>query len=218
MNLDQALLVERHVAEWFRSSAVVPGAERHDDPDVTWVVKPGSVLGQRGGRWCDSPRRRRPSRLDTLVARYRDDGRGMGLWISPPRRRTTSRICCAGAAAQLPEAVSRDGSRPRGAARGATRCREASRSARVEDPVGIRKAPHPSIGPITTAAAPRRCSTASAARLLARSVRAPWRFVAVARRQAGRREPAVPGHGMRGIARSDGDRGASRTRLRRGAV
>ena len=41
VSVDSALLVERHVAEWLRAQAIVPGVELHDDPDITWVVHPG---------------------------------------------------------------------------------------------------------------------------------------------------------------------------------
>jgi len=82
MNLEQALLVERHAAEWFRANAIVPGAELHDDPDVTWVVKPGSVWSNAGVMVRFSATSA-GGRLATLVARYREDGRGMALWISP---------------------------------------------------------------------------------------------------------------------------------------
>jgi hypothetical protein len=33
------LVVERHVGEWLRAQAMVPGVELHDDPDITWVVQ-----------------------------------------------------------------------------------------------------------------------------------------------------------------------------------
>jgi GNAT superfamily N-acetyltransferase len=151
MNPDQALLVERHVAEWFRSSAVVPGAELHDDPDVTWVVKPGSVWGNSGVmvRLSAASAARR---LDTLVARYRDDGRGMGLWVSPAATPDNledllraRRLNCR---KRFPAMV-RDLAEPHAARpvpRGLT-------ILRVQDPSEFEKAPHPSIGPITT---PRR--------------------------------------------------------------
>jgi GNAT superfamily N-acetyltransferase len=151
MNLDQALLVERHVAEWFRSSAVVPGAELHDDPDVTWVVKPGSVWGNAGVmvRLSAGSAARR---LDTLVARYRDDGRGMGLWVSPAATPDNlgdllkaRRLNCR---KRFPAMV-RDLKEPH-----AVRTMPPDLTILgVDDPSAFERTPHPSIGPITT---PRR--------------------------------------------------------------
>jgi GNAT superfamily N-acetyltransferase len=165
---DQALLVERHIAEWFRSSAAVPGAELHDDPDVTWIVKPGSVWSNAGVmvRFSEASAARR---LDTLVARYRDDGRGMGLWISPAATpdhiETLLRARRLGCRKRFPAMV-RDLAEPhapRAAPPGLT-----IRS--VDDPWEFEKTPHPSIGPITT---PRRRHMLDgfAARLLARPAR-----------------------------------------------
>ena len=79
---DPVLLVERNVAEWLRAQAVVPGVELHDDPDVTWVVHPGRVWSN-AGVMIRMTKRSAPSRLDTLVERYRAHQRGMGLWVSP---------------------------------------------------------------------------------------------------------------------------------------
>ena len=81
-DLDAALLVERHHAEWFVAEGSVAGTEVHTDPDVTWLVHPGEA-------WRNSAImvRLSPStasrRLDMLVSRYRKHGRGMALWVSP---------------------------------------------------------------------------------------------------------------------------------------
>ena len=79
---EQALLVERHHAEWFLAERMVPGAEVHRDRDVTWVVHSGQAWRNAGimVRFSASSAERR---LDTLLARYRAHGRGMALWISP---------------------------------------------------------------------------------------------------------------------------------------
>jgi GNAT superfamily N-acetyltransferase len=174
MNLDQALLVERHVAEWFRSSAVCPGAELHDDPDVTWVVKPGSVWSNAGVMVRFSAASA-AGRLDTLVARYREDGRGMGLWISPAATPDNldvllraRRLHCR---KRFPAMV-RDLTEPH-----PLRAIQPGLSIRaVLDPSEFEKTPHPSIGPITT---PRRRHMLDglAARLLARPART-FAFVA----------------------------------------
>jgi GNAT superfamily N-acetyltransferase len=148
MSPDQALLIERHVAEWFRTNAVVPGAELHDDPDVTWVVKPGSVWSN-AGVMVRFEAASAESRLDTLVARYREDGRGMGLWISPaatpdnlPELLRARRLHCRKRfPAMVRDLTERDGTSPRPL--GLT-------IRRVEDPGLFETTPHPSIGPITT--------------------------------------------------------------------
>ncbi len=174
MNVEQALLVERHVAEWFRSSAVVPGAELHDDPDVTWVVKPGSVWNNAGVMVRFSAASA-AGRLDTLVARYRDDGRGMGLWISPAATPDNleellraRRLNCR---KRFPAMV-RDLAEP-----DAARAMPPGLTIRgVLDPSEFEKTPHPSIGPVTT---PRRRHMLDglAARLRARPART-FAFVA----------------------------------------
>lgn len=174
MNPEQALLVERHVAEWFRGSAIVPGAELHDDPDVTWVVHPGSVWSNAGVMVRLSATSA-GGRLDTLVARYREDGRGMGLWISPaatpndlPKLLRARRLNCR---KRFPAMV-RDLADPY-----PTRAMPPSLEIlEVEDPSAFEIAPHPSIGPITT---PRRRHMLDgfAARLRARPART-FAFVA----------------------------------------
>jgi GNAT superfamily N-acetyltransferase len=151
MNLDLALLVERHVAEWLRMQAIVPGAEVHDDPDVTWVVHPGRAWSNAGIllRFSTASAGRR---LDALVDRYRAHGRGMGLWVSP-----------SATPASLPALLSARQLRCRKRFPAMVRDLGATMPARALPPdVEIRAVsdrddfiatPHPSIGPITT---PRR--------------------------------------------------------------
>ena len=81
-DLDRALLVERHHAEWFAAEASVAGTEVHSDRDVMWLVHPVEAWRNSGimVRLSASTASRR---LDTLVARYQKHGRGMALWISP---------------------------------------------------------------------------------------------------------------------------------------
>ena len=78
VNLEQALLVERHHAEWFVAEGAVPGAEVHRDRDITWVVHSGQAWRNAGimVRFSASSAERR---LDTLLARYR--------WLSGKRNR-----------------------------------------------------------------------------------------------------------------------------------
>src|SRR5262245_29794882 len=82
VNIEQAELVERHHAEAFLAERVVPGAEVHNDRDLTWVVHAGQAWRNDGimVRFSGSAAARR---LDTVVERYHRHGRGMALWISP---------------------------------------------------------------------------------------------------------------------------------------
>ena len=174
VNLEQALLVERHVAEWLRANEVVPGAELHDDPDVTWVVKPGSVWSNAGVMVRFSAAKA-AGRLHTLVARYREDGRGMGLWISPAATpdnleellRARRLNCRKRFPAMVRDLAEHHPARamPPGLTMRA-----------IEDPSEFERTPHPSIGPITT---PRRRHMLDglSAHLLARPARA-FGFVA----------------------------------------
>ena len=145
---DPVLLVERNVAEWLRAQAVVPGVELHDDSDVTWVVHPGRVWSN-AGVMIRMTKRSAPSRLDTLVERYRAHRRGMGLWVSPLATPDT-----------LPDLLKARGLRCR--KRFPAMLRDLSTAPpRIPVPSGItihaamdvepfRTTPHPSIGPLTT--------------------------------------------------------------------
>lgn len=150
MNLDQSLLVERHMGELYRVEAVVPEAEVHADPDITWIVQPGSVWGNAGVLVRFTPASA-AGRLDTLIARYREQGRGMGLWISPsatppdlPELLRSRGLHCR---KRFPAMV-RDLTTARTLRRAPPRDLEIHR---VEDPDVFRKIAHPSIGPNTTA-------------------------------------------------------------------
>ena len=147
-NLEHALLVERHHAEWFLAEGVVPGAEIHHDRDVIWVVHSGQAWRNAGimVRFTPSSAARR---LDTLVARYKRHGRGMALWVSPSatpghltellqaRRMRCQKYFPAMLRTLRPAASSR--STPAGLV-----------IRRVEDVAEYEKAPYPAIGPITT--------------------------------------------------------------------
>lgn len=82
IDLDDAALVERHHAEWFVAERVVPDVEVHRDRDLTWIVHPGQAWRNAGimVRFGSESAERR---LDTVLARYQDHGRGMALWVSP---------------------------------------------------------------------------------------------------------------------------------------
>src|SRR5262249_39155400 len=68
-----ALLIEREIAAWIEAQDVVPGAEVHRDPDVTWVVQPGHAWGNSGTLIRFTPESA-PGRLDDLIRRYRANG------------------------------------------------------------------------------------------------------------------------------------------------
>src|SRR5688572_5552820 len=77
-----SLMIEREHAECFLAERVVPGTEIHKDRDVTWVVHSGEAWRNAGimVRFSPSSAARR---IDTLIARYQRQRRGMVLWISP---------------------------------------------------------------------------------------------------------------------------------------
>ena len=147
-DLDLALLVERHHAEWFVAEGAVHGTEIHEDADVTWLVHPGAAW-RNGGimvRFSEATAHRR---LGTLIARYLRHGRGMALWISP------------GATPEnLPALLTARGLRCRKHFPAMVRHLSPSRTSRaasadldirvVEQVEEFTQTPHPAIGPLTT--------------------------------------------------------------------
>jgi hypothetical protein len=79
---EEMLILERHHAEAFMAERVVPGADVHADPDVTWMLHHGSTWRNAAIMVRFSPTTA-PRRLDTLLRRYERHGRGFGLWVSP---------------------------------------------------------------------------------------------------------------------------------------
>jgi GNAT superfamily N-acetyltransferase len=148
VDLERAELVERHHAECFLAERVVPGAEVHEDRDLTWVVHAGQAWRNAGIMVRLSPTSA-ARRLDAVLRRYEQHGRGMALWVSPAA--TPTNITSLLAARQL-------------------RCRQyfpamvrrlADRVSRstlpqgleirpVRDPGEFVSTPHPAIGPLTT--------------------------------------------------------------------
>jgi GNAT superfamily N-acetyltransferase len=82
VDLQESLLIEREHSESFLAERAVPGAEVHQDRDITWVVHAGQTWRNAGimVRFSPSSAERR---IDTLLARYQRHRRGMALWISP---------------------------------------------------------------------------------------------------------------------------------------
>src|SRR5262245_37739532 len=69
----RALVIERQIAAWIAAHDVVPGAEVHRDPDVTWMVQPGSAWGNTG-TMLRFTAESAPRRLDDMIRRYRSRG------------------------------------------------------------------------------------------------------------------------------------------------
>jgi GNAT superfamily N-acetyltransferase len=81
-DLDAVRILDETYAEWYRVQGRVAGVELHDDPDLVWVIHPGSSYANGGTR----PRFAAATverRLDGILSRYQSAGRGFGLWVSP---------------------------------------------------------------------------------------------------------------------------------------
>ena len=173
MDPDQALRVERHTAEWFRAQDIVPAAEVHDDPDVVWIVQPGSAWGNAGVMVRLSASNA-GDRLNVMIERYRRNGAGMGLWVSP-------HATPAGLIAWLKErrlhcrkhfpAMMRTKHD-----RAALRRVPGLTYRAIDDPSEFLETPHPSIGPITTPK--RRYALTRLGALTAQRPQTTWGFIA----------------------------------------
>jgi GNAT superfamily N-acetyltransferase len=179
MDPEPALRVERHTAEWFRAQKIVPGAEVHDDPDVVWIVQPGSAWGNAGVmvRLSESSG---ADRLDALVERYRRNGLGMGVWVSPHATPTglTSwlqerRLHCRKHFPAMMRTTS---------GRVAPRRVPGLKCHVIDDPSEFLATPHPSIGPITTPK--RRYALTRLSALIAHRPQTTWGFIASLEGQA----------------------------------
>src|SRR5262245_20702201 len=174
MNQDRALFVERHIAEWFRAQAIVPGVELHDDPDITWVVHPGRAWSN-AGVMIRLAKRTAASRLDTLVDRYRAHRRGMGLWVSPEATPNTLPDLLKARALRCRKrfpAMQRDLSNVIAPA-------QAHRDVTIRPVASVdlfQTMPHPSIGPLTTPL--RRAAFESLRSLISDERERCWAFVA----------------------------------------
>jgi predicted GNAT family acetyltransferase len=74
--------VEDCYAEWFAYQSGIPHLEVHPDPDIHWIVSPGSAWSNCGVKLRLSSRNS-AKRLDHILARYRKNGRGAGFSVSP---------------------------------------------------------------------------------------------------------------------------------------
>lgn len=82
MLTDDVLLIEQHQVEASAAEADVPCAEVHQDADVTWVVHGGSAW-RNNAVMVRLAVKAAARRLDTMIRRYEQHGRGMGMWVSP---------------------------------------------------------------------------------------------------------------------------------------
>jgi len=148
VDFEQSSLVERHHAESFLRERLVPGAEVHEDRDVVWVVHGGQAWRNAAimVRFSQGAAARR---LDTLLSRYREHGRGMALWLAPA---TTP--------ADLPHLLQARGLRCQKYFPAMLRNLRAPAQPRalprgleirpITDASEFERVPHPAIGPITT--------------------------------------------------------------------
>jgi len=172
---DNTAAVESETAEWLARQGSVPGAELHLDPDVTWLVQPGSAWSNAAAALRFAPESA-DARLTEIVRRYRRNGRGAGFWVS---------------ALATPDDVEvrlrRQGFRCRRRFPGMY-CDLAALECPPGAPGGLelfsmenhavfsRTRPHPCIGPISTAI--RRYNLARIAALVRQRPRRVWEFMA----------------------------------------
>jgi GNAT superfamily N-acetyltransferase len=72
--------VARNLEALYAAQADVPGMEVHRDPDITWMLSNGTTWANSGV----SPRFRSSNagrRLDQILKRYAEHGRGAGFWV-----------------------------------------------------------------------------------------------------------------------------------------
>src|SRR5438034_2527493 len=65
---------------WYAAQADVPGIELHPDPDITWMLSNGATWANSGVSLrfsADNAGRR----LDQILKRYAEHGRGAGFWV-----------------------------------------------------------------------------------------------------------------------------------------
>ena len=168
-------VIESHTAEWLAQQGSVPGAELHQDPDATWLVQPGSAWNNAAAGLRFAPETA-DARLTEIVRRYRRNGRGAGFWVSalatPP---------------DIEARLRRQGFRCRRRFPGMY-CDLTALDLRPRAPAGVELfsmenhavfspvAPHPCIGPITSAI--RTFNLSRIATLVKQRPRRVWEFMA----------------------------------------
>lgn len=73
-------LIISNLEAWYAAQADVPGIELHRDPDITWMLSHGTTWSN-----CGTALRFSASnaglRLDQILKRYAQHGRGAGFWV-----------------------------------------------------------------------------------------------------------------------------------------
>jgi GNAT superfamily N-acetyltransferase len=73
-------VITGNLEAWYAAQADVPGIEVHRDPDITWMLSNGTTWANSGvsPRFTATRARRR---LDQILKRYMQHGRGAGFWV-----------------------------------------------------------------------------------------------------------------------------------------
>jgi len=73
-------IVVDNLEAWYAAQADVPGIEVHRDPDVTWMLSNGTTWANSGTSLRFDTKNAR-QRLDQILKRYAEHGRGIGFWV-----------------------------------------------------------------------------------------------------------------------------------------
>jgi hypothetical protein len=73
-------LVIDNLEAWYAAHADVPGMEIHRDPDITWMLSNGTTWSNSGTSLRFTATKAR-ERLDQILQRYAEHGRGAGFWV-----------------------------------------------------------------------------------------------------------------------------------------
>jgi len=73
-------VVLRNLEAWYAAQADVPGIEVHRDPDITWMLSNGTTWSNSGVCVRFTPAKA-ARRLDQILKRYAEHGRGAGFWV-----------------------------------------------------------------------------------------------------------------------------------------
>ncbi len=141
-------LVISNLEAWYAAQADVPGVEVHRDPDITWMLSNGTTWSNSGTSIRFEPKTAR-KRLDDILKRYAEHGRGFGFWVDADAT-----------PADIEEHLKQRGFRCRKRFPGMWS--DLAKLPAIKVPAGIRivrtphhsmylRHPHPYFGPITTA-------------------------------------------------------------------
>ena len=70
----------RNLEAWYAAQADVPGIELHRDLDITWMLSNGATWSNSGTALRFSAAKA-GRRLDQILQRYAEHGRGAGFWV-----------------------------------------------------------------------------------------------------------------------------------------